>query len=175
MKKVFFYFFIIFLLAIILFPLYIKSPKLMAGYRAYVYCKEGVCEKGYVLNVENDTLNNSSHARFLDDKDRILYQKLFKRLDYDMKDIMYVVISPKDCIENKVKTKNILKEIDFEKNFINFPELDQSNNSQKVHIKEKKKEPMCKKKALCDLQVIASKERVNTFGYLFRYLLYKLA
>ena len=70
MKHIISYFCITFLLAIIAIPTYIKLPKLVSGYRAYVYCEKGVCDKGYVLNVSEDKNNPSSKVNFLDKQDK---------------------------------------------------------------------------------------------------------
>ena len=79
MKKFIIYVAVNFLFLVVYVPMYINIPSLPVGYKAYVYCNEDNCNQGYVLNVENSTNDEKSQkveARFLDEKDKIVFTRL---------------------------------------------------------------------------------------------------
>ena len=176
MKRKLLYFFVNFCLLMVLAPVYVQMPKFQDGYRAYLYCKNGMCNKGYVLDVDNNSSQNVK-VNFLDSKDKLFYTRLINELKYKNQDISYIILSDRDCIENEVKTRDIKNGIKFKKLPRPAPVEEKkveafipSNNTEKCEEKVVEDEI-----PLCDLDVIESSEHFSKFEYLFRYTLYKLA
>ena len=171
------YFFVNFCLLLILVPAYVQMPKFQDGYRAYLHCKNGVCREGYVLDVINNKKNQDVKVNFLDRQDRLFYTRLINDMEYNNQDVSYIVIGDKDCIENKVKTKDIKNEIKFKK----MPRIAPDDRKRVNAFVSSNESNLCEddKKddgiPLCDLDVIESNENLSKLEYLFRYTLYKLA
>lgn len=171
------YFLILIILFVIATPFYIKMPKFEKGYRAYVYCKNNVCNKGYILNVKQKSLMQEVSANFLDKKDKTIYNKLIDELKYDKNNKMYIITSEPDCINKNVKTKDIETQIKFKNLPFEIPtEKSQASNKFCKNLrKDKSKLSEKNENLLCDLNIVVSNENVTSAEYYFRYLLYKLA
>ena len=182
MKKFIIYVAVNFLFLVIYVPMYINIPSLPVGYKAYVYCNEDNCNQGYVLNVENSTNDEKPQkveARFLDEKDKIVFTRLLKELEYDNKNISYIFSCDKNCFENEIKARDVKNDLKFKKLSREIPSedtsvkiVDKKKTNDKKEEKKKEKEDEI---ALCDIDIVASKKTINTFEYFFRYILYKLA
>ncbi|MGI6681248.1 MAG: hypothetical protein ACOX3T_07200 [Bdellovibrionota bacterium] len=182
MKRLLFllsYISVLFLISIIAFPAYMQEEDLLEGYQAHLYCKNGKCDRGFIVDVKADVKNGTKRQNvkvsFLDKKDKAFYNKLFTDLKQQKDDIAYVIVDDEGCVENYIKRDNLIDKIRFKKlPFMSLRNIPKNNNVRRgVCIKSKRKQEVNKEKVLCELSVIGTSQKSTSFMIL-KYLFYKM-